>query len=70
MATYNEIEDLRDWFIDLCGEFLGKVDVLNGEEDQVLLATIRDTAEGMHQCGIKLIAGLDALLVAKKRADT
>jgi hypothetical protein len=69
MATYSELEDLRDWFIDLCGEFLARTDSLE-DESKVLLSTVRDAAEGMHQDGIKVIAGLDAILVAKKRAES
>lgn len=69
MATFAEIEDLRDWFIDSCGEFLAKIDVLNGDEPASTVNEIKAYAEQMHGCGLNLIKLLDDLLIAKKRED-
>ena len=66
---YNEIEDMRDWFIDLCAEFLAKSDTLSQATYPALVETVRNSAEAMHQDGIKVIAGLDAILVRMKREN-
>ena len=69
MATYSEIEDMRDWFIDSCGEFMARVDALNGEEPAATVQEIRTCSEKMHEYGQKLVGYLDELLIQKKRAE-
>lgn len=69
MATFAEIEDLRDWMIDNCGEFLARFDVLNSEEPEVVIAHIKKSAENMHTCGLETTKWLNELLIQKKRVE-
>lgn len=69
MATFNEIEDLRDKMIDNCGEILADADALNGDEDEVLVEKFRQCIEQMHMNGLDAIKWLDELLVQKKREE-
>lgn len=69
MATYAEIEDMRDWFIDSCGEFMAKIDDLNGDEPAGTIEQINIRAEKMHEYGQELIGLLDELLIQKKRVE-
>ncbi len=67
MATFAEVSDLRDWCEDALGEFLKRIEVLNGAEDQVVLAQLLQDAEGVRTHGLGVIAKLEELLVLKKK---
>ncbi len=69
MATYAQVEDLRDWFIDMLGEYSAKIDILNGDENQELRDEIQGHAEGMRTHGMRVIHDLCRMLVEKKREE-
>lgn len=69
MATFAEVEDLRDKMIDTCGELLAESDALNGEEDATIIENFRNAISSMHLSGLEAIKWLDELLVQKKRTE-
>ena len=69
MATFAEIEDLRDKMVDNCGEMLADADAINGDEDAATLEKFRAAIDAMHTAGLEAIKWLDELLVQKKRAE-
>jgi hypothetical protein len=69
MATYAEIEDLRDWAIDTLGETLARFDALNGEEPANVIEDIRQQLSQIESHGSRVVGLLDLLLIAKKRAE-
>lgn len=69
MATFSEVEDLRDWFIDTCAEMQAKVELLNGDEPADVLETIGQYADILHTNACEIIGLLDKLLILKKKDE-
>lgn len=69
MATYAEVEDLRDWCIKTIAEYLGRIDRLNGGEPAHLMKKINDETACIGGHAQTVIGLLDRLLVEKKRAE-
>ncbi len=71
MATFQEIEDMRDWSEDTLGEFLKRIDLLNGDNGSPpeVLAQIMLHAEAIRKSGLNLIKELERLLVQIKRDE-
>lgn len=69
MATFNEVEDLRDFFIDLAGEVLAKIAALNGDEPIGTIDAINSDADAAHQHVRQVICNLDELLIQKKKTE-
>ncbi len=67
MATFAEVSDLRDWCEDALGEFLKRIDMLDGEENQIVMAQLVQEAEGVRTHGLAVISKLEELLVIKKK---
>ena len=68
MATLAEIETLRDWFIDGIALIQKQLDDLDsGGEKADVIARVVAAGRAMHAAGVLVVAGLDELLIEKKR---
>ena len=63
----SEIEKLRDWFIDHCGEILAKIDGLKEDGLCTSVAGVCDAGKAMVEDGLDAIQHLDKLLINEKR---
>jgi hypothetical protein len=70
MATRQEVEALRDKYIDVAGDILKDiVDNLDGDEPVAIIEAATGCAENAKACLLDMIRCLDDLLVQKKRAE-
>jgi hypothetical protein len=69
MATFAEVSDLRDWSEDTLGEFLKRFEMLDGEEDELIMAQLLAEAACVRMHGLAVIAKLEEILVIKKKDE-
>lgn len=69
MATFSEIEDLRNWFEDTCGEMGAKLALLNGDEPAAIIETIVKHSETLRETVLLILNELEKLLIIKKQDE-
>jgi hypothetical protein len=69
MATFAEVSDLRDWCEDTLGEFLKRMELLDGDEPKSIMDELDKAVTCVNRHGVEVITCLEQLLVLKKKDE-